>query len=236
MEDLIVDDGVPTRGHRLGIFDEKYRVAGIAVGHHKVFGRMAALEFATEFVEDVEAMDSRRLLGPPKVAASARPGSAAAKQKINTQWKDLGKCGGCGEAIHGGSVVEIPNLGKFHKDCFACAECKTPLTGVPYQAEKGKAYCKPCRLQLFGDACAKCGEKLEAGVMSGGKKYHKACFEEVKKAAAGKASAPGPTMVKGTSPRPAGAAPKPKVKAKAKVALGTAHKSVQGMGMSYADF
>jgi uncharacterized protein YkwD len=36
---LIIDDGVPTRGHRLGIFDEAYEVAGCAVGDHSTFGQ-----------------------------------------------------------------------------------------------------------------------------------------------------------------------------------------------------
>jgi uncharacterized protein YkwD len=36
--DLIVDDGVPSRGHRKNIFDPSARVAGIACGPHPKFG------------------------------------------------------------------------------------------------------------------------------------------------------------------------------------------------------
>lgn len=36
--DLIVDDGVPSRGHRTNIFDSSARVAGIACGPHRQYG------------------------------------------------------------------------------------------------------------------------------------------------------------------------------------------------------
>ena len=43
-----VDDGVPSRGHRLAVFDDGYNMAGVAVGAHAVFGNMVAIEFATK--------------------------------------------------------------------------------------------------------------------------------------------------------------------------------------------
>ena len=55
IDDLIVDDGVPTRGHRLCIYEGRYGVAGVAVGLHTVFG------------------ECRRSLGAPIVLISLLP-------------------------------------------------------------------------------------------------------------------------------------------------------------------
>lgn len=42
--DLIVDDGVPGRGHRTNIFDPSARVAGIACGPHPKYGIACAID------------------------------------------------------------------------------------------------------------------------------------------------------------------------------------------------
>eukprot|EP01052_Picozoa_sp_SAG31_P040244 SAG31_NODE_5783_length_2328_cov_3.748543_2_plen_61_part_00 len=52
VDDLIVDDGVPSRGHRLAVFDERYNLAGVAVASHAVFSHMAAIEFANDYADD----------------------------------------------------------------------------------------------------------------------------------------------------------------------------------------
>jgi hypothetical protein len=46
---LVVDDGVPGRGHRKKFFDPAYRLIGIACGPHKVYGHMCVLDFAGGF-------------------------------------------------------------------------------------------------------------------------------------------------------------------------------------------
>lgn len=42
---LIVDSGVPDRGHRENIFNPEFRVAGAACAPHKVYGSMCVIDF-----------------------------------------------------------------------------------------------------------------------------------------------------------------------------------------------
>ncbi|MBT0653424.1 CAP domain-containing protein [Geomobilimonas luticola] len=48
---LIIDDGVPDRGHRKSIFTPAYRTAGVACGPHPRYGNMCAIDFAAGFRE-----------------------------------------------------------------------------------------------------------------------------------------------------------------------------------------
>ncbi len=43
---LIVDDGVPDRGHRTTVFNPRYRVAGIALGPHTAHDAVCVITFA----------------------------------------------------------------------------------------------------------------------------------------------------------------------------------------------
>ncbi len=48
---LIVDDGVASRGHRKNIYNAQFLVVGAAVGPHKVYGAMCAMDFAGGYAE-----------------------------------------------------------------------------------------------------------------------------------------------------------------------------------------
>jgi uncharacterized protein YkwD len=46
---LLIDDGVPSRGHRTNLLDPEFRVVGIAVGPHPVYRHMCVMDFAGGF-------------------------------------------------------------------------------------------------------------------------------------------------------------------------------------------
>lgn len=43
---LLVDDGVPSRGHRQTLYDKDYRLAGVSCGPHPTFAMACAIDFA----------------------------------------------------------------------------------------------------------------------------------------------------------------------------------------------
>ncbi len=51
---LIVDEGVPGRGHRKNIFSANFGVAGVACGKHARFGSMCVIDFAGGFAQQGE--------------------------------------------------------------------------------------------------------------------------------------------------------------------------------------
>lgn len=170
----IVDDGVPSRGHRLGVYDVNYHKVGISTGYHKTFGYVCCMTFAHTYVPDPESCFPRLTNGPVIVRGSSK----VRGKPVETQWKSLGICAGCGEDIRGGSVVDGPNGRKWHKDCFYCVVCQGALTGQKYFFQDSKLYCDRCHTDEFAETCKGCGEKIKGRMMkAAGHFWHEQCFK-----------------------------------------------------------
>lgn len=48
---LVIDSGVPGRGHRKDIFRRSYQAAGVACSAHRTYGAMCVIDYAGAFVE-----------------------------------------------------------------------------------------------------------------------------------------------------------------------------------------
>lgn len=68
---LIVDDGVADRGHRAILYDPDFTLAGAAWGRHPIYTRMAAVDFASGFLPDLDPRPGKsRRAGLPKAVVA----------------------------------------------------------------------------------------------------------------------------------------------------------------------
>jgi uncharacterized protein YkwD len=49
---LLVDDGVPDRGHREALLRPDYRVTGVACGYHSAYHNICVMTYADGYTED----------------------------------------------------------------------------------------------------------------------------------------------------------------------------------------
>ena len=190
--DLIVDDGVPSRGHRVSarrrrrprggaetdragqdnIFAEKFNVVGVDLAAHAVYGLVVVMELAGAFEGDAGAIRAWRSRITP---GSTKAGRRQAPEEA-THW-DLGMCGGCGESINGGSVISTADGRKWHKACFRCAACDAALAGGEYFERDGSVFCRPDYYRRFRQVCSKCGKVIEGTTVQAlGRAFHAECF------------------------------------------------------------
>ncbi|MCK4516888.1 MAG: CAP domain-containing protein, partial [Spirochaetaceae bacterium] len=47
---LLIDDGVPDRGHRTSILNPDFSLVGIAIEEHPAYGNVCVIEFAVDFI------------------------------------------------------------------------------------------------------------------------------------------------------------------------------------------
>jgi len=128
--DLIIDDGVADRGHRICIYTPSYTMAGVKLGPHSVMEMMLGIDFVNGYDVDPVKVKERLERGPKHVDPSKIP-----------QF-DRPDCIACDKPIIG-PIVESKG-GKYHRDCFCCSSCGTVLVGVPCITYQNRLLCVNC--------------------------------------------------------------------------------------------
>ena len=94
---LIIDDGVPDRGHRENIFNPDFRYVGVACGPHARFARMCVMDFAVTYKEQSAGTVGAyaMLLQVSSMCPGSTCGGSAVKQRSDENKEALGTAGSC---------------------------------------------------------------------------------------------------------------------------------------------
>lgn len=74
VDDLIIDDGVASRGHRLTLLNPSYIYAGVSIGSHATFGNVIVIDFVTDYSLESKSDSLRKRLevGIPIIAGQEK--------------------------------------------------------------------------------------------------------------------------------------------------------------------
>ncbi len=84
----LIDDGFTSRGHRMRIMSENYRVTGVSCGPHPEFGAMCVLELAGGFTDAAAVKTATS--NQPKSSGKLKNSPPAAKLSVTTQTQSSG--------------------------------------------------------------------------------------------------------------------------------------------------
>eukprot|EP01103_Thecamoeba_quadrilineata_P008079 TRINITY_DN17867_c0_g1_i1.p1 TRINITY_DN17867_c0_g1~~TRINITY_DN17867_c0_g1_i1.p1 ORF type:complete len:250 (+),score=36.37 TRINITY_DN17867_c0_g1_i1:2-751(+) len=88
--------------------------------------------------------------------------------------KNKDKCFHCGYIIGNSPSLEVDNH-IWHKSCFVCSDCRTPLQ--KFVEKDGQYFCPICIDLAEGNICSKCNKPLAGKITKAlGKKWHDECF------------------------------------------------------------
>ena len=78
---LVVDDGVPDRGHRVNLFKPDFMVTGNFSGPHSQYNTMTCSTFASQFAKKGEQLE-------PSVSGGATAGGGSTDAQIQAWMKE----------------------------------------------------------------------------------------------------------------------------------------------------
>eukprot|EP00435_Cladocopium_sp_Y103_P042658 s3239_g11.t2 len=223
--DLIVDDGVPSRGHRKGVLDPRYDTVGVAYAFKMNAEAMAAAKSKVETAWSLgQCPICRETIKGGKVVDVAEVGG-----KLHA---GCFKCMACATSLVGGAF-KVQARQPYCKTCFyekfgeTCKACSKVITGSMVSCALGKLHLE-C---LICSACKKSIGKASFSTADGAIK----CQECSKAESAPRKGASKPLAGAGAAiSGAAGAKAKAKPKAVAKVSMAKAKASAMGLAMDYA--
>ena len=84
---LIVDDGVPSRGHRDNIFDPRFRIIGVGCNDHRTYGQTCVLTYAAGYKDRVSAERAARTANGH--AGQGQAASSSPEKGALRTWTDI---------------------------------------------------------------------------------------------------------------------------------------------------